>query len=107
MQASDPINFACIFGLLFFGVPNRGIRIAHWLPIVKDQPNESLVRNLGPDSKYLRILHQNFCSVFTFRDAYVVSIYETLKSKVAKVSYSSSESSFLFFLYRLCHICYS
>lgn len=73
-----------MYGLVFFGVPNRGIRISHWLPMVDDQPNESLVRNLATESHYLRSLHDRFSRVFRFPTSRVVSVYETLKSKTAK-----------------------
>ncbi|KAH8721576.1 hypothetical protein GQ44DRAFT_623108 [Phaeosphaeriaceae sp. PMI808] len=60
MASTDPVNFQSIYGLLFFGVPNRGIEISHWLPIVNNQPNENLIRNLAPGSIYLRNLQQRF-----------------------------------------------
>jgi hypothetical protein len=85
MTYEDFVNFLSVYGLLFFGVPNQGIRISHWLPIVRDQPNESLVRNLAPGSIYLRNLQDRFCRVFRFHDSRLVSIYETMKSKTAKV----------------------
>ncbi|OCK74812.1 hypothetical protein K432DRAFT_309928 [Lepidopterella palustris CBS 459.81] len=84
MASSDPVNFQSVYGLLFFGVPNRGIEISHWLPIVDNQPNENLIRNLAPGSIYLRNLQHKFCQVFGFHDSRVVSIYETMKSKTAK-----------------------
>lgn len=85
MASKDSVNFQSVYGLLFFGVPNRGIEISHWLPIVNNQPNEDLVRNLAPGSIYLRNLQHRFCQVFGFHDSRVVSIYETMKSKTAKV----------------------
>ncbi len=86
MASTDINNFHCVYGLLFFGVPNRGILTSHWMPIVNDHPNETLVRNLAPDSIYLRSLHDRFGRVFGFPDARVVSIYETSRSKTAKVN---------------------
>lgn len=81
----DKENFDSIYGVLFFGVPNQGIRIEHWLAMVKGQPNENLVRNLGPDSTYLRTLHEDFRAAFGFLDSEVVAIYETERTRVAKV----------------------
>lgn len=81
----DKENFTSIYGVLFFGVPNQGIRIEHWLPMVKGQPNENLVRDLGPDSTYLRRLHEGFRTAFNFSDSKIVSIYETERTRVAKV----------------------
>ena len=85
MALEDSVNFQSVYGLLFFGVPNRGIEISHWLPIVNNQPNENLVRNLAPGSSYLRSLQYRFCQVFGFHGSRIVSIYETMKSQTAKV----------------------
>ncbi|KXJ86483.1 hypothetical protein Micbo1qcDRAFT_219001 [Microdochium bolleyi] len=60
VKENDEINARCVYGFVFFGVPNRGIYISHWLPMVDNQPNESLVRNLAPESHYLRNLHRRF-----------------------------------------------
>ena len=88
MKGGDEIYndiFKSIYAVLFFGVPNQGIRIEHWLPMVRGQPNENLVRSLGYDSTYLRSLHEEFRMVFNFRDSQVVSIYETERTRVIKV----------------------
>jgi hypothetical protein len=88
MKGGDEIDkeiFNSIYGVLFFGVPNQGIRIEHWLPMVKGQPNENLVRDLGPDSTYLRRLHEAFRTAFNFSDSKTVFIYETERTRVAKV----------------------
>jgi hypothetical protein len=82
---TDKENFNSICGILFFGVPNQGIRIEHWLPMVNGRPNENLVRNLGPDSTYLRDLHFDFRTAFSFSDSVIVYIYETERTRVAKV----------------------
>jgi len=81
----DKENFNSIYGVLFFSVPNQGIRIEHWLPMVKGQPNEYLVRNLGLHSTYLRRLHENFRAAFDLPDSEIVSIYETELTRLAKV----------------------
>ncbi|KAH7317172.1 hypothetical protein B0I35DRAFT_268011 [Stachybotrys elegans] len=80
----DETNARCVYGLIFFGVPNLGIRTQHWLPMVDNQPNMNLVHNLEPGSLYLRSLHDRFCRVFTSPTSRVVSVYETVKSKTAK-----------------------
>jgi hypothetical protein len=88
MKGGDDIdkeNFRSIYAVLFFGVPNEGIRIEHWLSMVEGQPNESLIRNLGPESTYLRRLHEDFRTAFDFPDSQVVDIYETERTRVAKV----------------------
>ena len=76
----------CVYGFIFFGVPNQGIRITHWLPMVKNQPNEDLVRNLAPESHYLQRLHEKFCrELELLQNSMMISVYETLKGKTAKV----------------------
>lgn len=77
---------SCVYGLIFFGVPNTGIRIEHWLPIVKDQPNEVLVRNLRPGSEYLLNLQKSFESQFTYPKSKILSVFETMRTRTAKVS---------------------
>jgi hypothetical protein len=81
----DQENFNSIYGLLFFGVPNQGIRIEHWLPMVKGQPNEDLVRTLGLQSTYLRRLHEDFRAAFHFSDSEIICIYETELTRLARV----------------------
>ncbi|KAH0543156.1 hypothetical protein FGG08_002501 [Glutinoglossum americanum] len=81
---ADRDNFNSIYGALLFGVPNQGIRIEHWLPIVNGQPNEDLIRNLGFGSKYLRDLGDEFHLAFSFPDSEIISIYETERTRVAK-----------------------
>ncbi|KXJ84606.1 hypothetical protein Micbo1qcDRAFT_129391, partial [Microdochium bolleyi] len=60
VKETDEINARSVYGLVFFGVPNRGLCISYWLPIVDNQPNENLIRNLAPGSHYLRNLHHRF-----------------------------------------------
>lgn len=88
MKNGDQIDreiFNAIYSVLFFGVPNQGIRVDHWLPLVKGQPNENLIRDLGCDSTYLRRLHEDFLAVFSFEESEIVSIYETERTRVVKV----------------------
>ena len=84
MALTDTTSFRSIYALLFFGVPNRGLAMSHWLPIVSNQPNEGLIRNLEPGSNYLRSLQRRFDSIFAFPDSRIVSVYETAMSKTAK-----------------------
>jgi protein SERAC1 len=76
-------NLKSAFGALFFGVPNRGLGDDCLKPMVAGQPNELLITNLGPESDYLRQLHRNFCSTFTFADSRIISFYETKLSPTA------------------------
>ena len=67
---------ACV-GLLFFGVPNRGLKFKNLQTLVKDQRNELLIRNLGEESHYLRVLHQQFLQSFRFDDCANCSFFES------------------------------
>jgi hypothetical protein len=86
MSEQYPDDFLSIYGLLFFGVPNGGIKTEYWMPIVDRMPNRGLITSLEPDAYYLRNLQVNFNRVFCFPDARVVSVYETMKSPTTKVS---------------------
>ena len=85
MKNIDRENFTSIYGLFFFGVPNQGINIDQWLPMVKGQPNEDLVRTLGIHSTYLRRLHEDFRNSFDLSDSEIVSIYETERTRLTRV----------------------
>lgn len=76
---------SCVYGLIFFGVPNAGIRIEHWLPMVKGKPNEGLVRDLEPGSEYLLNLQSSFEAQFTYPKSKILSVFETMRTKTAKV----------------------
>lgn len=84
-EENQKITASCVYGLIFFGVPNAGIRIEHWLPIVKDQPNEVLIRNLSPGSEYLIKLQRSFEAHFTHPESKILSIFETMRTRTAKV----------------------
>jgi hypothetical protein len=72
--------------VLFFGVPNKGMEISHWLPMVEGQPNEALVRILSPGSRYLVDLDERFSGVSAIRKLRLISFYETKRSQIAEVS---------------------
>ncbi|KAI5777283.1 hypothetical protein EDC01DRAFT_624203 [Geopyxis carbonaria] len=73
--------FHCSYGLIFFGVPSRGMKVDHLSTMVEGQPNADLVRFLSPDSAFLIKLCDDFFKKFDFKDSVVVSIYETKMSK--------------------------
>ncbi|EXJ73272.1 uncharacterized protein A1O5_03032 [Cladophialophora psammophila CBS 110553] len=70
---------------IFFGVPNRGMKISHLLPMVQHQPNEPLVKSLAEGSPYLEGLDAQFCGISSMRNIEIVSIYETQKSLTPKL----------------------
>ncbi|EHK23526.1 uncharacterized protein TRIVIDRAFT_64038 [Trichoderma virens Gv29-8] len=72
-----PDDFLSIYGLLFFGVPNGGIKTEYWMPIVDRMPNRGLITSLEPDAYYLRNLqhtqtpfNQNHSGLPKFRSKY-------------------------------------
>lgn len=85
-EESQRTTALCVYGLIFFGVPSTGIRNEHWLPIVKNQPNEVMVRDLRPGSDYLLNLQRSFGAQFTYPKSRVLSIFETMRTRTAKVS---------------------
>ncbi len=45
--------------------------------MVKGQPNEAIVRELSPSSRFLGELHRQFNNIFTLDDSTIISWYET------------------------------
>src|SRR5579871_5426711 len=91
------------YAVIFFGVPNRGIKISSLASMVKGQPNEQLVRDLGPNSGFLNHLHDMFYRRFTFDDSPIISIYElqttpTIEVSLHPKSYSTSPEPHLTFI---------
>ncbi|KAL7958828.1 hypothetical protein V8C34DRAFT_137971 [Trichoderma compactum] len=81
---SDKANFQSVCGMLFFGVPNQGMPISQWIPIVEDQPNRFFIEQLCTASDILRVLRTDFRKIFTFRDSKIHSFYETKESPTAR-----------------------
>jgi hypothetical protein len=80
---------------IFFGVPSRGMDISSLLPMVKDQPNEFLLRALGPESRILRDQSINFKKMFDNKRPEIIYFYECKMSPTAKkVSYLLHFASF-------------
>ncbi|KAK0644435.1 hypothetical protein B0T16DRAFT_460495 [Cercophora newfieldiana] len=69
-----------IDGLVFFGVPNRGMKVSHLLPMVEDQPNAPIVQLLSAGSDYLHSLDEQFSGIATHRSIQILSVYETKTS---------------------------
>lgn len=91
MQASvgseeDQTIYRSCYALLLFGVPNRGLNNLSLKSMVKGRPNESLVRDLGEDSRFLSLLHERFNACFTFDDSHILSISETKHTATVEVS---------------------
>ncbi|RDW65591.1 hypothetical protein BP5796_10283 [Coleophoma crateriformis] len=71
------------YGLLFFGVPNRGMDIESLLPMVKGQPNETFLRSLERHTQLLRAQSRTFPEIFNEKGSKVICFYETLLSETA------------------------
>lgn len=77
---SDKANLNSICGMLFFGVPNLGMPIEQWIPMVENQSNRFFVEQLGKASDILRVIGMEFPKAFPFEDSKIYSFYETKKS---------------------------
>lgn len=49
--------------------------------MVKGQPNARLVGDLGPESRSLHRLNNEFSELFTFDDSEIISVFETKMTK--------------------------
>ncbi|KAG7046926.1 hypothetical protein JMJ77_0015143 [Colletotrichum scovillei] len=72
-----------ISGFIFFGVPHQGLAIESLVPLVKNQPNRSLLESLNRNSALLQRLDKEFNNVINARRPSIVSFYETEKSPTA------------------------
>ena len=76
-------------GLVFFGVPHRGMEISHLLAMVAKQPNEDLIsRTLSPDSALLPQLHEQFSEIAMRVNQDTRFVYETAKSQTTEARHS-------------------
>lgn len=73
------------YGLMLFAVPSRGLDNVVLKSLVKGQPNEALVRDLGPDSRFLGVLHESFRRDFLFQDSQIVCIHETRPTPTVEI----------------------
>lgn len=74
-------------GLVFFGVPHRGMEISHFLAMVARQPNEDLIsRALSPDSALLPELDKQFSEIALRIDPNIRFVYETAESQMTEAS---------------------
>ncbi|KAL6821770.1 hypothetical protein J3E69DRAFT_367941 [Trichoderma sp. SZMC 28015] len=72
----DLAVFRSCYAVMFFAVPNRGLDNINLMSMVKGQPNEDLVRNLGGESPFLNHLHESFHKRFTL-DSEIICAFET------------------------------
>ena len=83
MNENDMSTLDSISGFLFFGVPHQGMSIESLVPLVKGQPNRSLLESLNKNSALLQHLEKEFSKGFGFRRPQIISFYETEKSPTA------------------------
>lgn len=75
-----------VIKIILFGVPNRGMRISHLIPMAKSQPNEPFIHRLSTHSMYLSQLDEQFNGISCYLRSRLVSIYETSQSQTPRVS---------------------
>ena len=87
---TDKRQMQSIMGLIFFGVPNRGMDIESLRAIIGDQPNRYILESIGQCSDLLQDQDLRFGSDFHYKDSPIFSFYETKTSPTAlKVRYPS------------------
>ncbi|KAL7958841.1 hypothetical protein V8C34DRAFT_323804 [Trichoderma compactum] len=67
-------------GAIFFGVPSHGMHVSHFLAMVGNQPNQSLIRDLSNDSSYLANLDKQFDGISVIQQMKLFWAYETKTS---------------------------
>ncbi|KAK4061045.1 hypothetical protein Trihar35433_9970 [Trichoderma harzianum] len=72
----DLAVFRSCYAVMLFAVPNRGLDNLSLMSMVKGQPNEDLVRNLGGESPFLNHLHESFHKRFTLNSE-IICAFET------------------------------
>lgn len=80
----DKKNYLSTRGILFFGVPHRGMDVSHLLRMAEGQPNLSLLVSLSKEHQFLRNLDNAFQSIPHLKDSKIVSFYETNLSNTVK-----------------------
>jgi hypothetical protein len=97
---SDPenLNFCkSCYALLFFGVPNLGLRNDQLRSMVKGQPNERLINDLVVDkdsepSPFLSSLSRRFADCSEDQGFKVISFYERKESPTLTVRFHELET---------------
>ncbi len=92
-QTEEKTILESVKGLVFFGVPHRGMVISHFLAMVAKQPNEDLIsRTLSPDSALLPELHEHFTKSASSFNENIRFVYETAESQTTEASLSTSSA---------------
>lgn len=80
--------FDSVYGALFFGVPNHGMKIESLIPMVEGQPNRGLLHSIDTLSQQLSEQSRQFKRCFVLSEAErhksrIFCFYETKKSPTA------------------------
>ena len=75
-----------VYGMMFFGVPNDGLDIESFIPVVGEGPNRPLINSLGQDnSQILYTQRRKFAEAFNFEgSSEIYSFYETRVSNTVR-----------------------
>jgi hypothetical protein len=75
-QADRDIADSCV-SIVMFAVPNLGLNNTSFLDMTENQENHELMRNMGPNSTYLRQLDEDFGKIVAARNIKIAVVYET------------------------------
>ena len=79
-------------GLVFFGVPHKGMEISHFLAMVAEQPNEALIsETLSRSSTLLPELSKEFSDIASSFNENIRYVYETVESQLTEASLSPAQ----------------
>ncbi|KAH0553366.1 hypothetical protein GP486_006565 [Trichoglossum hirsutum] len=74
--------FKSISGIMFFGVPSTGMKIASLTTMARGWANETFIHSLAEGSEFLTEIHDSFCETFKYQES-IFYYYETVKSPTA------------------------
>jgi hypothetical protein len=77
--------------LIFLAAPHRGMNIDALKTIIRNEPPQHLVNELGPGSPTLKDMHDRFRRAS--KDMQILSVYETLATPTVVLNVSSSRES--------------
>ena len=90
----EKLMLKSVKGLVFFGVPHRGMEISHFLAMVAKQPNEDLIsRTLSSSSTLLPELSKGFSEIAFGFNENIRYVYETVESQLTEASLSPVEKN--------------
>ena len=86
-QKHNNVSLQNVKGVVFFGVPHKGMEVSHLLAMAEKQPNEDLISScLTTNSALLPELHKEFEKVTLSINQNIRFVYETLESPLTEAS---------------------